>query len=40
MVDPEIGDIIKRFVNTLTKRGLRVKKAVLYGSYATGKGTC
>jgi len=37
MVDPEIGDIIKRFVNALTKRGIWVKKAVLYGSYATGK---
>lgn len=37
MVDPEIRNIVKKFVDYLTLRGIRVEKAVLYGSYATGK---
>ena len=37
MVDPEIRDIILRFVKALTKNGIRVEKAVLYGSWASGK---
>ncbi len=37
MVDPEIRNIVKRFVDYLIIRGIRVEKAVLYGSYATGK---
>jgi predicted nucleotidyltransferase len=36
MVDPEIRNIILRYVNVLTTRGIRVEKAVLYGSYASG----
>ena len=36
MVDPEIRNIISRFVNVLTARGIHVEKAVLYGSYASG----
>lgn len=36
MVDPEIRNIILRFVNALTTNGIRVEKAVLYGSYASG----
>ncbi len=36
MVDPEIRDIIRRFINALTKTGIRVEKVVLYGSYASG----
>ena len=36
MVDPEIRNIVKRFVDALTARGTRVEKAVLYGSYASG----
>ena len=37
MVDPEIRKVIIRFVNALTTKGIRVEKAVLYGSYARGK---
>ncbi len=36
MVDAEIRDIIVRFLNVLTSKGIRVEKAVLYGSYASG----
>ena len=36
MVDPEIRDIILRFVETLNKKGIHVEKAVLFGSYASG----
>ena len=36
MVDPEIRNIISRFVNVLTARGIHVEKVVLYGSYASG----
>ena len=36
MVDPEIRNIILRYVNVLKTRGIRVEKAVLYGSYASG----
>lgn len=36
MVDQEIRDIIKKFVASLTSKGIRVEKAVLYGSYAKG----
>jgi predicted nucleotidyltransferase len=37
MVDSEIRDIISRFVNALTTRGIRVEKAILYGSHVSGK---
>lgn len=37
MVDPEIRTIISRFVHILTANGIRVEKAILYGSYATGR---
>jgi predicted nucleotidyltransferase len=36
MVNPEITSIILRFVDLLTSKGIRVEKAVLYGSYASG----
>jgi len=36
MVDPEITSIILRFVDVLNSKGIRVEKAVLYGSYASG----
>ncbi|MEW6215122.1 MAG: nucleotidyltransferase domain-containing protein [Nitrospirota bacterium] len=36
MVAPEIRDIIIRFINLLTMKGIRVEKAILYGSYASG----
>lgn len=37
MVNPEIRDIVKRFLDALTARGIRVEKAMLYGSYVSGK---
>ncbi len=37
MVDPETVDIISRFVNALAAKGIRVEKAILYGSRASGK---
>lgn len=37
MVDPEIRNIIKKFVDALTTRGIKVEKAILYGSYVSGK---
>ncbi len=37
MVDPAIKEIALRFVNALTTRGIRVEKAVVYGSRAEGK---
>ena len=37
MVDQEIRAIIKNFINDLIVKGIRVEKAVLYGSYATRK---
>ncbi len=36
MVNPEITGIILRFVDVLNSKGIRVEKAVLYGSYASG----
>lgn len=36
MVDQEIRNIIKQFVEALTLREIRVEKAVLYGSYTRG----
>ena len=37
MVDPAIRDIIQRFIDVLWAKGFRIEKAVLYGSYASGK---
>jgi len=36
MVNPEITSIILRFVDVLNSKGIRVEKAVLYGSHASG----
>jgi len=36
MVNPEIRSIILRFIDALNNKGIRVEKAVLYGSYASG----
>ncbi len=36
MVDPEIRNIILRFMNALTARGIRIERVVLYGSYVSG----
>ena len=37
MVDPTTREIISRFIKAVIARGIRVEKAVLYGSYASGK---
>ena len=37
MVEPEIRKLILRFVHAVTTKGIRVERAVLYGSYAQGK---
>jgi predicted nucleotidyltransferase len=37
MVNPEIRDIIARFINVLTIKGIQIEKVILYGSYASGK---
>ena len=37
MVNPEIRQIISRFVYVLTANGIRVERAAFYGSYATGR---
>jgi len=37
MVDPEITKIISSFVHILKINGIRVEKAILYGSYAAGR---
>lgn len=37
MVNPEIRNIVIKFVEALIKKGIRVERAVLYGSYASGK---
>ena len=36
-MDKKINDIIKRYREFLEKSGIRVKKIILYGSYASGK---
>ena len=36
MVDQEIRNIIKKFVETLILKDIRVEKAIIYGSYARG----
>ena len=36
MLDPEIGNIIRRFIRALSERGVRIEKVLLYGSFASG----
>lgn len=36
MVDAEIRGLVLRFVHVLATKGVRVERAVLYGSYAHG----
>ena len=36
MVDTEIRQIIKQFVDALAKKGVRIEQVILYGSYASG----
>lgn len=36
MVDTEIKQIIKQFVDALAKKGVRIEQVILYGSYASG----
>lgn len=37
MVNPEIRNIVTRFVEAVIKKGIHVERVVLYGSYASGK---
>ena len=37
MVSQEIKEIIGKFVEAVLSRGIHVDKAILYGSYASGK---
>ena len=37
MVDEQIKEIILNYVATLKAKGIRVEKAILYGSHASGK---
>jgi predicted nucleotidyltransferase len=37
VVTQEIREIINKFVEAVMSRGIHVDKAILYGSYATGK---
>jgi predicted nucleotidyltransferase len=37
MVAAETRETILRFVNAVKERGIRVEKAVIFGSYASGK---
>ena len=37
MVDEQIKKVILNFVATLNAKGIRVEKAILYGSHASGK---
>lgn len=36
MVDTETKQIIRHFVDTLAKKGVRIEHIILYGSYASG----
>jgi uncharacterized protein len=36
MVTQEVRDIVNRFVEAVSSRGVNVDKAILYGSHATG----
>lgn len=37
MVNSEIKDIVIKFVNTLINKGIQVEKAILFGSYLSGR---
>jgi predicted nucleotidyltransferase len=37
VVDAEVRDIVLKYVKVLTDRGVRVEKAILFGSYASGE---
>jgi predicted nucleotidyltransferase len=37
VVDPEIKNIILRFVKAIKVTGIRIERVVLYGSYASGR---
>lgn len=37
MVDSEIRNIILRFLDSITRKGIHVEKIVLYGSHVSGK---
>ncbi|MBI5555748.1 MAG: nucleotidyltransferase domain-containing protein [Elusimicrobia bacterium] len=37
MVDPKIRGVVAKFIEVLIKKGIRVDRVILYGSFATGK---
>jgi uncharacterized protein len=37
MVDAKIMDIIREFIDALARKGLKVEKTIIYGSYASGR---
>ena len=37
MVNSEIKDIVIKFVNALINKGIQVEKAILFGSYLSGR---
>jgi len=37
VVDPKIRDVILRFTKALSRKGIRVERVLLFGSYASGK---
>lgn len=37
MVNSEIKDIVIKFVNALMNKGIQVEKAILFGSYLSGR---
>ncbi|MBC8413333.1 nucleotidyltransferase domain-containing protein [bacterium] len=36
MVDPEIKRIVLQYISVLIKKGIRIDKVILFGSYASG----
>jgi predicted nucleotidyltransferase len=39
MVEEKVEKIIHRFIDALTKKGIRIDQVILYGSYASGNMT-
>ncbi len=39
MADAEVIDVVKRYMAALTKQGIHLRHAYLYGSYARGEAT-
>lgn len=37
MVDSEIRNIVAKLIEALSKKGIRIERVILYGSYASGR---